>query len=87
MKWSLAYTASSPFVCPLINSPPTKARRSRLRLWVLSGSEKEADGGELKGGGKGLGVRLAKRATPVSKRKGILGDEAWDACRTVGEAR
>jgi len=37
---------------------------------VLSGSEKDADGGDRKGGGNGLGARLAKRAVPVSNLKG-----------------
>ena len=37
---------------------------------VLSGSLNEPDGADRKGGGNGLGGRLAKRAMPVSKRKG-----------------
>jgi hypothetical protein len=37
---------------------------------VLKGSEKEPDGGEKNGGGKGLGALLASRAYPVSKTKG-----------------
>lgn len=53
---------------------------------MLSGSEKEPDGGERKGGGKGRGARLAKRETPVSKRNGccVCGSDfcseesAWD---------
>lgn len=80
MKYSLAYTASSPFVSPRISLPPTYAlaRRSRLRSCVLSGSLKDPDGGERKGGGKGRGVRFAKSATPVSKRKGSFGNVEWE---------
>jgi hypothetical protein len=44
---------------------------------VLSGSENDPDGGERKGGGKGLGALLAKRASPVSNLKG-----GWRVCRT-----
>lgn len=67
IKLSLAYTASSPLVKPRIKSPLTKTLRC-----VLRGSEKELDGGDRKGGGKGRGVLLAKRDMPVSKRKGSL---------------
>lgn len=34
------------------------------------------DGGDVKGGGNGRGGRLAKRAMPVSNRKGNIGIEA-----------
>lgn len=57
--------------------PPTRAP---ARSWVLRASEKEPEGGERKGGGNGLGLRFAKRAMPVSKRKGVLGSlggEVW----------
>lgn len=53
-----------------MSSPFTKLRLSRLRWWVLRGSEKDPDGGERNGGGNGLGARLAKRASPVSNLKG-----------------
>jgi hypothetical protein len=48
---------------------------------VLRASEKDPEGRERKGGGKGRGVRLAKRARPVSNLKGRLrgsdgGDES-----------
>lgn len=46
------------------------ALRSLLLLCVLSGSEKDPDGGLKNGGGKGLGERFANSASPVSKRKG-----------------
>jgi hypothetical protein len=74
IKYSLANAASSPFVQPLMRSPLTLGRRSWLRSWVLRGSLKEPEGGERKGGGKGLGARLAKRAMPVSNRKGSWGN-------------
>lgn len=61
-------------MCPCITHPSTYAlRRSRLRSNVLSASLKDAEGGERKGGGKGRGGRLAKRARPVAKRKGTRG--------------
>jgi hypothetical protein len=53
-----------------MSSPSTNVRLSRLLWWVLRGSEKEPEGGERKGGGKGLGGLLAKSASPVSNRKG-----------------
>jgi hypothetical protein len=53
-----------------MSSPSTNARLSRLRLCVLSGSEKDPEGGERKGGGKGRGGLLAYRAIPVSKWNG-----------------
>ena len=40
---------------------------------MLRASEKEPEGRERKGGGKGRGVRLAKRAKPVSNLNGRLG--------------
>lgn len=62
-------------------------RRDRDRSWVESGSEKEPEGGERKGGGKGRGVRFAKRARPVWNLKGRggcfgCGGEGWewDSC-------
>lgn len=42
---------------------------------MLRGSLNEPDGADRKGGGNGRGGRLAKRATPVSKRKG--GSRGW----------
>jgi hypothetical protein len=54
--------ASSPFVTPRIISPLTLGLRSRLRLWVDSGSEKDPEGGEKKGGGKGREGRFAHPA-------------------------
>lgn len=42
---------------------------------MLSGSEKEPEGGDRNGGGNGLGGRFAKSAKPVSKWKGSLGQE------------
>jgi hypothetical protein len=42
---------------------------------VLSGSLKEPLGGLMNGGGKGRGTRLAKSASPVSKRKGRRREE------------
>ena len=53
-----------------MSSPLTNARLSRLRLWVLRGSEKDPEGGDRNGGGKGLGALLANNANPVSNRKG-----------------
>ena len=70
MNISLSKTASSPFVYPFMSSPLTNARLSRLLLWVLKGSEKEPDGGDKKGGGKGLGALFANNASPVSNRNG-----------------
>jgi hypothetical protein len=55
-----------------MSSPFTKARRSRLRWWVLRGSEKDPDGGDRKGGGNGLGALFANNASPVSNRKGEI---------------
>jgi hypothetical protein len=43
---------------------------------VLRASEKEPDGRERKGGGKGRGVRFAKRAMPVSNLKGRFAGSA-----------
>lgn len=40
---------------------------------MLRGSENEADGIDIKGGGKGRGARFAKSAMPVSNRKGSFG--------------
>jgi hypothetical protein len=54
---------------------------------VLSGSENDVEGGELKGGGNGLGVRLAKSATPVSKRKGSFAAPCCDSGRAVDDAK
>jgi hypothetical protein len=48
-----------------------KTLLSRLLWWVLRGSEKEPEGGERKGGGKGLGGLFANKASPVSNLKGI----------------
>lgn len=66
-------------MCPCITHPSTYAlrcsARSRLRSNVLSASLKDAEGGERKGGGKGRGGRLAKRARPVAKRKGTRGKD------------
>ena len=70
INWSLAYTASSPFVYPRMTCPFTLARRSRLRSCVLRGSENDPEGGDRKGGGNGLGALLANNASPVSNRKG-----------------
>jgi hypothetical protein len=55
-----------------MSSPLTKVRLSRLLWWVLSGSEKEPDGGERKGGGNGRGGLFAKSERPVSNRKGAV---------------
>jgi hypothetical protein len=49
----------------------TNARLSRLLWWVLSGSEKDPEGGDKNGGGKGLGALFANKAIPVSNRKGM----------------
>jgi len=62
IKFSLTRTASSPFVTPLIISPFTFGRLSQLRLCVLNGSEKDPEGGDENGGGKGLDGRFAKSA-------------------------
>lgn len=66
-------------MCPCTTRPSTyalrRSARSRLRSNVLSASLKDAEGGERKGGGKGRGGRLAKRARPVAKRKGTRGKE------------
>lgn len=62
IKFSSTSTASSPFVTPLIISPFTFGRRSRLLLCVLSGSLKLPDGYDRNGGGKGRDGRLAYRA-------------------------
>lgn len=43
---------------------------------MLRGSENEPDGGDRNGGGNGRGVRFAKRAKPVSKRNGSLGQDS-----------
>lgn len=37
---------------------------------MLKGSENEPEGGDRKGGGKGLGALFAYRENPVSNRKG-----------------
>ena len=37
---------------------------------MLRGSEKDPEGGDRNGGGKGLGALLANNASPVSNRKG-----------------
>lgn len=42
---------------------------------MLRGSEKDADGGDRKGGGNGRGGRFANRAIPVSNRNGSMGIE------------
>ena len=62
MKFCSTSTASSPFVMPLIVSPLIDGLLSLLRLCVLRGSEKDPEGGERNGGGKGRDGRLAKRA-------------------------
>lgn len=43
---------------------------------MLRGSENEPDGGDRNGGGNGRGVRFAKSAKLVSKRKGSFGIES-----------
>lgn len=50
---------------------------------MLRGSENEPDGGDRNGGGKGLGVRFAKSAKPVSKRKGSFGIESGSGSGVV----
>lgn len=49
---------------------------------MLSGSENEPDGRERNGGGKGRGVRFAKRARPVSNLKGRFVDSG--GCGALG---
>lgn len=53
-----------------MRSPFTTARALSC---VLRGSEKETEGGDRKGGGKGRGARLANKPMPVSKRNGSRG--------------
>jgi hypothetical protein len=53
-----------------MSSPFTNERLSRLLWCVLRGSENDPEGGDRKGGGKGLGALLANKANPVSNRKG-----------------
>jgi hypothetical protein len=70
-------------VIPRNRSPSTDgwlARRSRAEWCVLSGSEKEPDGRERKGGGKGREcLRLACRAKPLTKWNGDGCGEWWCA--------
>ena len=71
-------------------SPLTVARRSRLALCVLSGSEKDAEGADANGGGNGRGFRFAKRPIPATNRKGSrgaaspAGDEEYHRCLAAG---
>jgi hypothetical protein len=65
--WPHTSTASSPLVIPFTYCPSTDGRGSRLREWVVRGSEKDPDGRERKGGGNGREGRFAKVAYPVSK--------------------
>ena len=69
MKVSCMRSASSPLVRPRMTCPSTDGRRSRLRCQVLNGSEKDADGGERKGGGKGRDGRLANMPQPLSNTR------------------
>lgn len=39
---------------------------------MLNGSEKEVEGGDIKGGGNGREGRFANNASPVSNRNGVL---------------
>jgi len=40
--------------------------------WVLRGSEKDPEGGDKNGGGKGLGRLFANSASPVSNLNGAF---------------
>lgn len=55
-----------------MSSPFTSGRLFRLLWCVLRGSEKDPEGGDRNGGGKGLGARLAYREIAVSNRKGRI---------------
>ena len=59
--------ASSPLVIPARSSPSTVGLRYETLVWVVKGSEKDPEGGEMNGGGKGRVGRLAKIEYPVSK--------------------
>ena len=50
---------------------------------MLRASEKDPEGGDKNGGGKGLGALFANSAIPVSNLKGVLLDrreEVWAFC-------
>ncbi len=74
MKYSLAKTASSPFVT--LNQPPIHERGLFVETVMMraEGSLNEPDGGDKNGGGKDAG-----RAWQTARRRFRIGKEALEA--------
>ncbi len=66
--------ASSPLFRPRTSSPSTDNLLSWLSPWVVKGSEKDDEGGERKGGGKGRGSFGTQSVASLESK----GDFGWN---------